>query len=81
MFHIHQKQTLLKDFLIKGPNVTSINDRLAFKDHRGIEVTQLTAGFTYTKTNILLDHLALQTPNSEMKGKVEHIYSYGDRAT
>ena len=68
----------LKDFLIKGSNVTSIIDRLAFKDHRGIEVTQLTAGFTYTKTNILLDHLALQTPNSEMKGKVELRYKRED---
>jgi hypothetical protein len=68
----------LEDFLIKGPNVTTIIDRLAFKDHRGIEVTQLTAGFTYTKTNILLDHLTLQTTHSELKGKVELRYKRED---
>lgn len=68
----------LENFLIKGPNVTTVIDRLAFKDHRGIEVTQLAAGFTYTKTNILLDRLMFQTPNSELKGKVELRYKRED---
>ena len=47
----------IENFLIKGPNVTTLIKRLAFVDHRGLEVTNLTAGFTYTKTNILLNNL------------------------
>ena len=68
----------IENFFIKGPNVTTLIKRLAFIDHRGIEVTNLTAGFTYTKTNILLEKLALKTPYSELKGKVELRYKRED---
>ena len=68
----------IEDFLIKGPNVTTFIDRLSFKDHRGIEVKNLTADFTYTKKNILLEQLAMNTPESEMKGRVELKYNRKD---
>lgn len=68
----------IENFLIKGPNVTTLIKRLAFVDHRGIEVTHLTASFTYTKTNILLDKLAIKTLYSEMKGKAELRYKRED---
>lgn len=68
----------IENFLIKGPNVTTLIKRLAFVDHRGIEVTHLTAGFTYTKTNILLDKLAIKTLYSEMRGKAELRYKRED---
>ena len=68
----------IENFLIKGPNVTTLIKRLAFVDHRGIEVTHLTAGFTYTKTNILLDKLAIKTLHSEMRGKAELRYKRED---
>lgn len=68
----------IEDFLIKGPNVTTFIDRLSFKDHRGLEVNNLTADFTYTKKNILLEQLAMNTPESEMKGRVELKYDRKD---
>ena len=68
----------IEDFFIKGANVTTFIKQLSFKDHRGLEVEKLTADFTYTKTNILLDKLAINTPNSEMKGKVELNYKRED---
>ncbi len=68
----------IENFFIKGPNVTTLIKRLAFIDHRGVEVTNLTAGFTYTKSNILLEKLALKTPYSELKGKVELRYKRED---
>ena len=68
----------IENFLIKGPNVTTLIKRLAFVDHRGLEVTNLTAGFTYTKTNILLNNLAIKTPNSTLNGKVELRYNRQD---
>lgn len=68
----------IENFFIKGPNVTTLIKRLAFIDHRGVEVTNLTAGFTYTKSNILLEKLALNTPYSELKGKVELRYKRED---
>jgi hypothetical protein len=68
----------IENFFIKGPNVTTLIKRLAFIDHRGVEVTNLTAGFTYTKSNILLEKLALKTPYSELKGKVELRYKIED---
>lgn len=68
----------IENFLIKGPNVTTLIKRLAFVDHRGLEVTNLTAGFTYTKTTILLNNLAIKTPNSALNGKVELRYNRQD---
>ncbi len=68
----------IEDFFIKGPNVTTFIDRLSFKDHRGLEVNNLTADFTYTKKNILLEQLAMNTPESEMKGRVELKYDRKD---
>ena len=46
----------IEDFFIKGANVTTFIDELTFKDHRGLEVKKLTADFTYTKKNILLEN-------------------------
>ena len=68
----------LEDFYIKGANVTTFIDQLSFKDHRGLEVEQLTTDFTYTKKNILLEQLAMNTPNSEMIGRVELKYDRKD---
>lgn len=65
----------LKDFQIKGPNVTSIINEMTFKDHRGLLVENLTAGFTYTKKNIVLNALELTTKESFLKGKVTLKYS------
>ena len=60
----------IKDFFIKGANVTTYIEKLSFKDHRGLVVENITSDFTYTKKNILLDGLSMKTPESEMKGRV-----------
>ena len=69
---------VIEDFLIKGPNVYTFIDKLSFKDHRGLLVENITADFTYTKKNILLDQLAMKTLSSEMKGRVELKYNRKD---
>lgn len=68
----------IEDFFIKGANVTTYIDKLSFKDHRGLVVENITADFTYTKKNILLDGLSMKTPKSEMIGRVELKYERKD---
>lgn len=60
----------LKDFMVYGPEVTMDIRKLAFLDHRGLYVTQLSALFKYNKTNISLKNLDLTTTESKMKGNV-----------
>ena len=64
----------LKNFKIKGPDVTADISEMSFLDYRGLFVKNLVSDFTYTKKNIKLEKLFLQTEESFMKGKV--ILSY-----
>ncbi|MFT5753477.1 MAG: hypothetical protein ACI924_000694 [Flavobacterium sp.] len=68
----------LDQFTIKGSDVTALIRILAFKDHRGVEITNLASNFTYTKTNIILDALALKTANSNFEGNVKLLYKRED---
>lgn len=71
----------LKDFAIKGSDVTTSINRLAFLDHRGLEVKNLTSQFTYTKTHIDLKQLSLLTKESMLKGDVVlkyHVKDFSD---
>ena len=68
----------LDDFFIKGPNVYTFIEKLSFLDHRGLQMDQLTANFTYTKSNILLQNLDAYTKESEIKGVVELRYKRED---
>jgi hypothetical protein len=68
----------LDDFFIKGPNVYTLIEKLSFLDHRGMQIEQLTANFTYTKSNILLQNLAAHTKESEVEGIVELRYKRED---
>lgn len=65
---------LLKSFQIKGPDVTAHISRMSFLDHRGLFVKDLASDFAYTKKNIKLEKLRLETANSFVQGKV--ILSY-----
>lgn len=56
------------NFRIFGPDVTMAIKEMAFVDHRGLVVDNLTSDFTYTKKNILLDKLILKTPQSNLEG-------------
>ncbi|QBZ98245.1 translocation/assembly module TamB domain-containing protein [Flavobacterium sangjuense] len=60
----------LKDFQIKGPNVTTNINSMTFHDHRGVQVDNLAANFTYTKSNIILEKLEVTTKESFLKGHV-----------
>ena len=65
----------LKDFQIKGPNVTTNINAMSFNDHRGVQVDNLAADFTYTKKNIILNKLEITTKESFLKGNVVLKYS------
>ena len=60
----------LTDFQIKGPDVTTHINSMTFHDHRGVQVNNLAAKFTYTKKNIILDKLQVTTTESFLKGHV-----------
>jgi hypothetical protein len=60
----------LKDFQIKGPNVTTNINAMSLHDHRGVQVDNLTADFTYTKNNIILNKLEISTKESFLKGNI-----------
>ncbi|UPT70394.1 MAG: hypothetical protein M0D53_15090 [Flavobacterium sp. JAD_PAG50586_2] len=65
----------LKDFRIKGPDVTTKIATMAFRDHRGVQVENLTSDFTYTKKSIVLNKLELNTKESYLKGFVVLSYN------
>ena len=65
----------LKDFQIKGPNVTTNIIAMSLHDHRGVQVDNLAADFTYTKKNIILNKLEVTTKESFLKGNIVLKYS------
>jgi hypothetical protein len=60
----------LKNFKIKGPNVTANIVEMSFMDYRGLFVKNLVSYFSYTKKNIKLEKLFFQTEESFLKGQV-----------
>ena len=68
----------LKDFRIIGPDVTTHINKMTFHDHRGVEVDNLTATFTYTKKSIVLNDLEVTTKESFLKGFVVLSYNRDD---
>lgn len=71
---------VVSDFMIKGPNVTTNIKEMSFLDHRGLFVENLKSKFTYTKKNIRLEELDLQTKNSKFNGDVILKYNRKDFA-
>lgn len=70
----------LSNFQIYGPDVITKINRMTFKDHRGLNVENLSSMFTYTKKNILLKNLELKTKHSLLKGNVALYYKRADFA-
>ncbi len=68
----------LEDFFIKGPNVTTQIRKLALHDHRGLIVENLASDFTYTKKNIILRKMELNTAESTLFGDVTLKYNPKD---
>lgn len=68
----------LKDFYIKGSDVSADIKKLSLLDHRGLFVKNLSAGFSYSKTGINLKQLELVTKESALSGNVVLSYREGD---
>lgn len=73
------------DFLIFGPEVTTNINSMSFLDFRGLYVKNLKSKFAYSKKNIKLDKLDLQTKESTLKGtvllkyKIEDFTNFNDK--
>lgn len=65
----------LKDFYIKGSDISAGIQRLSLLDHRGLFVKNLKASFIYNKSQIVLSDLDLVTAQSALKGEVTLLHS------
>ncbi|MES2811119.1 MAG: translocation/assembly module TamB domain-containing protein [Bacteroidota bacterium] len=74
IFSAKKLNAVTSNFKVLGPDVTMKIDEMAFIDNRGLVVNNLTSDFTYTKKNIHLVDLNLNTPESKLKGDVELRY-------
>ena len=70
----------LNKFQIIGPDVTTKINKLSFKEVNGLQVKNLAAKFTYTKKNILLQEMDLQTKNTDLQGNITLKYDVKDFA-
>ena len=68
----------LQDVLVYGPDFTSKIRGLYFLDNRGLEVTNLTTDFSYSKTAMHFKNTTLQTRDSEIKADVDFAYERKD---
>lgn len=68
----------ISSFKIYGPNVNTTIHKMSFLDHRGIYVTNLSSIFSYTKKQIKLANLDLETKESKLKGTVALNYKIED---
>ena len=68
------------DFFIKGSDVTTYIEKLSFVHQNGLVLDNLSAYFTYTKQNLILDKLQIQTPNSNINGNLKLLYKKEDFA-
>ena len=68
----------LSNLKVYGSDVTTKINRMAFVDHRGLKVENLSAKFGYSKTSIVLEDLDLKTKESMLKGNVVLNYDSDD---
>lgn len=64
----------LQDFQILGPNVSTQINGLYFRDDRGIDFTNVTTKFKYTKEAMLFENTTVETPHSYLKAEVRFDY-------
>ena len=64
----------LDNFLIKGPQISTLIKKISLNDHRGLQINQLSGNFLYNKTNLNLDDFVLKTPLSTLEGDISLIY-------
>ena len=68
------------DFMILGPDVTTVIEDLSFKSALGIDVEKLATRFKYSREQMQFDSLHIQTPKSNIVGNVEFNYIREDLA-
>ena len=68
----------VEDFKVEGPNVFANIRRLNFTNDRGIDITDLTTDFTYTKESMHFRNTKMQSKNSLIKGDITFSYAFGD---
>ena len=64
----------LQDFKIEGPNVSAQINGLYFVDNRGIDFTNVTTSFKYTKESMDFKNTIVKTPNSYLKAQIRFDY-------
>ena len=65
----------LQDFSIVGPNVGAKIRGLYFTDERGIDITNLTTDFKYTKSQMQFYNTTVQTETSTIRAELEFNYN------
>ncbi|MDG2194374.1 MAG: translocation/assembly module TamB, partial [Polaribacter sp.] len=70
----------LSDFSIAGPDVSAKIRGLYFVDNRGIEITNLTTDFSFTKTQMLFQKTVLETRSSKVAAEIVFDYKREDLA-
>ncbi len=69
----------LQDFSVVGPDVTMDIKKMYLTDNRGVNITNLTTGFKYTKTHMLFDDTVIETDNkSSLKANIKFTYNRKD---
>lgn len=66
------------NLLISGPNVSTRVNTLAFNDSRGLEMKNLVTDFSYSREQIFLNNLKINTAESNLKGYVKFNYQRED---
>ena len=70
----------LQELAIVGPNFSSNIRGLYFVDKYGLEVTNLTTNFGYSRTAMHFTETTLQTKNTDIKGNIDFNYKIEDLA-
>ena len=71
---------IVDNFKIEGPQVYAKVRRVSLVENHGIEVTQLTSNFIYTKTKMTFDSTYLATENSKISADFTFNYNREDLA-
>jgi len=77
-FYVKNTGGSLSDFKIVGPVVTAKIRGLYFKEKNGLQVTNLTTDFTYSKTNMLFKKTVLETETSKINADITFSYKRED---
>jgi hypothetical protein len=77
---LKELQIDLKQLKIYGAEVGVQIKKLAFRDFRGLQVTQMATDYFYTRKKMTISNLVFETPNSKLQGFINMRYSIADLA-